>query len=276
MLRRIALDDIEIGCEDLGPRDGRALVMLHGFTGHRDDFRDLHPELAALGRTLIPDLRGHGDARPHRPAAGYGFSPLVADLLRLLDNEGIARCDLLGHSMGGMLALRFVLAHPQRVASLVLMNTSPDAPQALDRAGFERAAEGARKHGMPELQRRLEQSARQQPATRGAERHLARWAERYWSHHRRRYAAMDPEAYAGLGSALFAQASLLSRLGEIRCPTLVMVGEDDLAFLPGAEALAAGIPGAIQVTIPGAGHHPHQENRAAWLEALAMHLERVR
>ena len=276
MTRRIGLAGLEISCEDVGPRSGPVLVMLHGFTGHRDDFRDLQPELAALGRTLIPDLRGHGDARVQRPAGDSGFERLVADLLALLDAEDLERCDLLGHSMGGMIALRFVLAHPERVASLVLMSTSPEAPGGLDRASFERAVEVARQHGMAELQRRMERSARSRPVARGAEQHIARWADRYWLHHRRRYGAMDPEAYAAIGRAMFEQVSVVPRLGEIRCPTLVMVGEDDGAFLPGAEVLAAGIPNAIHVIIPGAGHHPQHENRPAWLEALAMHLARVR
>jgi pimeloyl-ACP methyl ester carboxylesterase len=276
LTRRIALGDIEIGCEVLGPASGPVLVMLHGFTGHRDDFRELHAELAELGRTLIPDLRGHGDARPQQLPGKWGFSRLVSDLRALLDAEGLERCDLLGHSMGGMIALRFALEHPERVASLVLMNTSPEAPRGLDRASFERAVEIAQQYGMAELQRRMERGARERPATQGAERHIARWADQYWIHHRRRYAAMDPQAYASIGRAMFEQSPVVARLAEIRCPTLVMVGEDDSAFLPGAETLAAGIPDAIQVTIPQAGHHPHRENRGAWLEALAMHLERAR
>jgi len=100
----------------------------------------------------------------------------------------------------------------------------------------------------------------------------ARWAETYWRHHRRRYCAMDPAAYAGFANAMGHQEPVTSRLAEIRCPTLVLVGEADAAFLPGAVALERGIRGARRITLAGAGHHPHQEAREAWLAAVRTHL----
>ena len=68
------------------------------------------------------------------------------------------------------------------------------------------------------------------------------------------------------------QEPVTPRLGELRCPTTVLVGADDEEFLAGADALAAGIGHARRVTLPDAGHHPHRENPAAWLEAIADHL----
>jgi 2-succinyl-6-hydroxy-2,4-cyclohexadiene-1-carboxylate synthase len=70
--------------------------------------------------------------------------------------------------------------------------------------------------------------------------------------------------------------SVGARLGEIRCPTLVMVGEQDRPFLPAAEELARGIPRARHVVIEGAAHSPQLESPESWLAAVRDHLARAR
>jgi pimeloyl-ACP methyl ester carboxylesterase len=267
-VKKLRANGLEIAYEDLGGShaDLRPLVLVHGFTGHREDFEGAIPALAQERRVLVPDLRGHGDSG-RCDLADYHFDALVGDLLAFLDALSIERCDLLGHSMGGMVALRFVLLHSDRVVSLVLMNTSPTAPESIGAPGFERALTLAREVGMPELQRRAEKAGRKM-----SDAILERRSEPYWTHHRKRYLAMDADAFAGLGRAMLDQVSLVSRLHEIRQPTLVLVGESDRDFLAGADLLEQGIASARRVTIPAAGHHPHQENLQPWLDALLDHL----
>jgi len=263
---------ITLAYADLTPTrcEGLPLVLVHGFTGHREDFAEVLPVLARKRRCIAPDLRGHGDSARATDASGYDFATLVDDLVGLLDALGIEACHLLGHSMGGMVALRFVLAHPQRVASLILMNTSPGAPEGLSREALEAAAGLARVQGMEELQRRVEERGLAEAGADGAQGDAG-----YWLHHRRRYAAMDPEAYGALGAAMLDQQSLQARLGEIACPTLVLVGAEDGGFVSSAAVLAEGIPGAQHVVIAGAGHHPHREKRGAWLAAMDAHFARL-
>jgi pimeloyl-ACP methyl ester carboxylesterase len=269
---QLQTNGITLAYADLAPTrdEGLPLVLVHGFTGHRDDFSDVLPALARERRCIAPDLRGHGDSARAADPSGYDFASLVDDLLGLLDALGIEACHLLGHSMGGMVALRFVLAHPQRVASLILMNTSPEAPEGFSRESLEAAAGLARARGMVELQRRVEERGLAEGGADGAQDD-----EGYWLHHRRRYAAMDPEAYGALGAAMLDQQSLQARLGEIGCPTLVLVGAEDGAFVPPAHALAAGISGARHLVIAGAGHHPHREKRSAWFAAMDAHFVRL-
>lgn len=277
--RRVTANEIEIAYDDFGvaAADERPLVLLHGLTGHRTDWDARRAELAQLGRCLAPDFRGHGDSSNTGEARSYRFEQLVDDLRVLLDALSIDRCDLLGHSVGGMIALRFSLAYPDRVASLIAMNTAPFAPTGYGRRLFEAAGAYACEHGMPALQARAEEAARSgKRAVSPADRHLERWADHYWPHHRRRYCAMDPLAYRELGCEMVDQTDVSDRLGEIACPTLVLVGADDADFLPGADALEAGIAGARRVTIGNAGHHPHQENPEAWTRALRDHVSRVR
>ena len=272
--QRVKIGDIEIACSEAG--EGPPLVFVHGFTGHRDDFE---PHLDALGRTshvLAPDLRGHGDATHTGRTDTFTFETLVRDLEALLDALEIHACDLLGHSYGGMVVLRFVLAHPERVQSLILMDTAPFPPDGYTHEVFEKAGEIALARGMEFLQSLVEKAAKADPSPSPSACHTTKWEPHYTAHQRRRYKAMDPAAYASLGRSMLDQVHLTSRLGEIGCPTTVLVGADDTEFLRGADAFEAGIPGVHRVTIPDAGHHPQMENPGAWLEAIAAHLARSR
>ena len=85
---------------------------------------------------------------------------------------------------------------------------------------------------------------------------------------------MTPESFHGIGSAFFDSGSLVERLPEIEAPTLVLVGEHDADFLPGAGLFESHIRNVERVTIADAEHHPHQENKQAWREALEAHLAR--
>jgi len=267
MKRRIGSGGLEVAYEDLGA-GATPLVMIHGFTGHRVDFANVTDDLAVGRRVLVPDLRGHGETSRQGP---YDFPVLVEDLLRWLDALEVERCHLLGHSMGGMVALRFALDHPERVASVIFMNTSPCRPEALSRDMLERAGGLAVAQGMAELQKRVEKAGRAR-----AQASVGEWdIEDYWSHHRRRYEEMDPHSYLELGLAMTDQASLVPRLSELDCEALVIVGDGDADFRPGADLFEAHLPRATRVTIPDAGHHPHRENRRAWLAAVEAHLGRV-
>jgi pimeloyl-ACP methyl ester carboxylesterase len=276
--KRLSVNGIELAYDDTGAGD-RAFVLVHGFTGCREDFTSRLPALATLGRTVAPDQRGHGDSTNTGDPATYRFAQLVDDLRAFADALGLERFDLLGHSMGGMVALRFVLAHPERVASLVLMDTAP-APlgAGLPREMFEKGARIARATSMEKLHEILRERAADNPVRTEADRRLeAEWgADRYWERQRRRFTAMDVEAFESLGIELGASEPVTDRLGEIRCPTLVLVGETDVPFLEPSRVMHERIPGATLAVIPGGGHSPQIEAPEAWHAAIAAHLRRAR
>jgi len=274
--RRVEVDGFALDVDDLGETRGLPLVLLHGFTGHRDDFEHERDRLATWTRVIVPDLPGHGGSSHAADAAAYDFEQAVAVLAHVLDALDVPRCHLLGHSMGGMVALRFTLAHPERVASLILMDTSPHAPGGMQAEAMEKAGEIAIAKGMVRLQELMEKRTREGGSGDPADRHLERWADRYWPHMRKRYAAMDPWAYLGFARAMAHQAPLEGRLHEIGCPVHVIVGEDDAPFLAAADAFEREIPDVRRSTIPNAGHHPHQENPDAWWHAMEEHWARVR
>jgi pimeloyl-ACP methyl ester carboxylesterase len=274
---RVVVRGLEIEYEQAG-RGERPLVLLHGFTGSRDDWCEQLPRLAVLGRTIAIDQRGHGGSTNTGDPATYTLDELVADLAAALSALGVERCDLLGTSMGGMVALRFALAHPERLASLVLMDTSARAVALFPPAIAQRLASVVRSVGMVGLFQGMRQQAagdrqRAEPMLR-LEREMG--SEVYWGRVRAKLEAMDPEAFAALGVAVGEQEALVDRLREITCPTLVIVGEQDAGFLEPAAELERGIPAASRVIVPDAFHSPQQENPDAWLEAVSDHLKRVR
>ncbi len=276
MLRKIAIRGIEMELEDAGA-GARPFVLVHGFTGSRDDFREHVPELAELGRTIALDQRGHGGTTNSGRSEDYTLEGLVADLAAAFDALGLERADLLGHSLGGMVALRLALAHPRRVASLVLMDTSA-RPMKLPIPEPLRAALSAlvREQGVAALLAGMRQMASQNfPAA--ARRNVERMgAERFWERIQRKLDAMDPVAWEALARVLGDHAPVTHRLVEIRCPTLVLVGAEDLPFLAPADELTRGIQGALRVTIENAAHSPQLENPAEWAAAIRAHLARAR
>jgi pimeloyl-ACP methyl ester carboxylesterase len=107
-----------------GPRDGRRVLLLHGFPQTSWAWRD---ELGALGRAgyraIAPDLRGY--CRGARPpdAADYGMEHLVGDVIDLADSMEMAAFDLVGHDWGGMVGWMVASRHPARVRSLSVVST---------------------------------------------------------------------------------------------------------------------------------------------------------
>ena len=272
--KRARVSDLEMAYQEAGSGEP-PLVLVHGFTGDRSDWDEVRGPLARRLRVVTPDQRGHGATGGHGRAADYTLERLVADLDGFLGAVGIGRCHLLGHSMGGMVALRLALARPERLASLVLMDTAPGPMGVLPRELLDAACRTARTEGMEPIFRVMRAGAEQTraPASRAAE--ARQGSEAFWKRVERKVLAMDPEAFATLYPLLGDHAPVTKRLGEVACPTTVIVGEQDAPFLEPAGVLAAGIPGARKVVIPDAAHSPQIEHTDAWLEAMRGHLDRA-
>jgi pimeloyl-ACP methyl ester carboxylesterase len=279
--RRIRVGSIEMGYEDQGSDQeagSRPFVLVHGFTGSRDDFADVHARLAESGRTITVDQRGHGESTNSGAPDDYDLDTAVSDLLGFLDALAIEQCDLLGHSMGGMVAIRFALAHPKRVASLVLMDTSAESIALMPVAMLQAGAKLGREQGMGALFQIMRAGAAKDPnraaAMRRCEQEMG--SERYWNRIRTKIEAMDPEAMHAWAAVLADHQSAIDRLVEVRCPTLVVVGEQDVPFLAPSRTMANEIADATLSVIPNAAHSPQVENPKAWIEAIRAHLDRVR
>lgn len=247
---------------------GRPLLLVHGFTGAKEDFADWIDPLAAEGWWVVaPDLRGHGDSHQPEGEDRYGIATFADELLALVAQLGWERFSLLGHSMGGMVAQHLAVHHEQRLERLVLMDTHHGAVEGLDEATVAIGLEVLRTQGLPAL---VELLAALPPAPRSPSEVRLR-AERpgYVEWADGKVLRCSGHMYAALAIELTTRADQLPALGQLQLPTLVLVGEEDRAFVGAAHRMAAALPTAELAVVPDAAHSPQLENPAAWWAAVS-------
>jgi pimeloyl-ACP methyl ester carboxylesterase len=266
----VAVDGVELAVDDRGgARSGVApLVLLHGFTGGRVDFADVIDDLARDRRVVAWDHRGHADSTNTGDPSSYTFDQLADDAAGVIDALGLERFHLLGHSMGGVVAQRYALAHPDQVRSLVLMDTAGASMPALPASWVDATVAKGRTEGMGAVAADMRRFAAGAPVPPEAkERILDRLEEKLTK--------MDVEAFDALGRALGHFPSMLEQLAGLDVPVTVIVGEHDTGLRPAADTLHAAVVGSTLVVIPDAAHSPQDENPAAWLAAVRAHLARA-
>lgn len=102
--------------------DDTPVLLLHGLFGSGDNLGTLARQLAGKHRVVLADLRNHGQS-PH--SAVMDLPLMAADVCALLDQLGITQCDLVGHSLGGKVAMQMAMNYPQRVRRLVIVDIAP-------------------------------------------------------------------------------------------------------------------------------------------------------
>jgi 2-succinyl-6-hydroxy-2,4-cyclohexadiene-1-carboxylate synthase len=235
-----------------------AVVLLHGFT-HTGASWD--PVVSALGeryRALALDIRGHGSASARTPVTLEG---VVNDLGSLAPD----RFTLVGYSMGGRIALHAALALPERIERLVLIGASPGIADPGEREARleddERLAADIESMTIEAFAQRWARTpvlAGQAPDVLAAAH-----ADRL-----RNDPAGLARALRGLGNA--ALPSLWGRLGEIRVPVVLVVGERDEKFRAIASEMGSQLPHGQVIVVPGAGHAVHLEAPAQVASVIAV------
>ncbi len=270
---RVTVDDgVELATVVAGPPEAPGLLLVHGFGGAKEDFADHVDALARDHRVVTFDHRGHGDSDAPEDPAAYSLDRLAVDTLAVADATGLHDLRLLGHSMGGMVTRRVALTHPEALAALVLMDTSPGPPPGLD---FELVALGVeivRADGMGELKRVQDEL---DPLGSPSYRRVLAERPGFREYAERRWASLSPVMWTQLAAEIVLQPDQLAALAAVNVPTLVMVGDEDATFVGPCRQLAATIPGAELAVIPTAGHSPQFENPDAWFAALHAFLARV-
>lgn len=264
----------------------RPLLCIHGGPGFGMAYFLPLEEMQTTGRRVVfYDQLGCG-ASDH-PGAGFDWSLelFLEELDAVRVATGLEEYHLLGHGWGGILALEHALRKPAGLDSLVLSSTPASMPQWRHELGALIAA-------LPE-EIRVPLNRHRAAGTTGASdccivdavlrRNLCRstpWPDALERSHRE--ARDHPEArIAMLGPVELAPAGRLAdwdvtgRLGEIRCPTLVVSGRHDLVTPPMAAALYQGIPGSEWVVFEHSAHVPHLEEPQRYLEVLDGFLEKV-
>jgi esterase len=116
------METVALAFEELGSPDDAPLIILHGFFASSRNWRQVAEKLAASFHVYVLDMRNHG-ASPHHPLMDY--LAMAADLLLFMDTQGLTTASLLGHSMGGKVAMWFALNHPERMDKLIVADIAP-------------------------------------------------------------------------------------------------------------------------------------------------------
>jgi esterase len=227
------------------------VLLLHGLFGAGDNLGALARQIAVQRRVLMVDLRNHGQS-PHAPT--MTLAEMADDVRVLLDDLAIERVDLVGHSLGGKVAMQFALQHPARVRRLVVVDI---APVAYPR-GHDAVFAALHAVDLATVQNRRDAEAMMAPviAEPMLRQFLLKSLDRRDSGFAWRFNLPALEVnYEDLRAAPWGQS--------FRGPTLFVRGELSDYIAPMHEsALFALFPGARIETIAGAGHWVHGENPA--------------
>jgi pimeloyl-ACP methyl ester carboxylesterase len=256
---------------------GRPLLLVHGFTGAKEDFTDFLDPLAELGwHAVAPDQRGHGASAKPDAEDHYSFEAFATDLLALLDALGWERCVALGHSMGGMVVQTAILRAPERFEGLILMDTSHKGLRA-DTGLVEMGIAIARTEGIAAVMAAQDALSPEQALGTGPHQRLLETREGYKDFGARKMLASSPAMYAAMLQSITSATGVdrLPDLPRIAVPTLVLVGEEDRPFRKPSARMAEAIPGAELVVIPDGGHSPQFESTELWWKALSGFLARL-
>jgi pimeloyl-ACP methyl ester carboxylesterase len=257
------LNGVTLSYTDEGP--GSPLVFIHGFPLSRDTWQRQVEAFRSTHRVIAPDLRGLGqsEAQPGTNTMER-FADDVHALLRKLETGPVV---LVGHSMGGYVALAFARRHPEMLRGLVLVGTKSGADTPEGAAGRRATAEKVKLEGIDGVVGAMA------PKMLAASNQDAAMAAKVRDF-------MEPSKPEGVIGALLGMAERpdsTPTLGQIRVPTLVITGADDTIIPPAeSDALAKGIAGAQLRVIPQAGHlvafeRPDEFNAALqeWMKRAA-------
>ncbi|RPI24175.1 MAG: alpha/beta hydrolase, partial [Actinobacteria bacterium] len=222
--------------------EGPVALLVHGFPLDSTLWLDQIDALCDVRRVVAPDLRGFGRSGPS--SAALSMERHADDLAALADHLDAGQVDLVGLSMGGYVALAFADRHPGRIRSLALLDTktAPDDEKA--KANRDTLAIRVVIEGRGPLAKELMASLLAPDASTMAKARLRTMAE-----------GTPVETMVAALEGMKLRPDRSAVLASMQVPVLVVVGEHDrLAGPDEARAMAASVPGAEVVVIPGAGH----------------------
>ena len=240
---RARCDDIEVAWFEAGRGD--PLVLVHGLGDDHRAWRRTLPDLLLRHRVLMYDLRGHGETTLGEPDGS--LRQLGQDLVALLDALEIDRARVAGFSLGGTIAMRAAIDHPDRVSALALVATSSRVGRAA--AEWYRERVSMVENSDSWLRETLDRDTAEVYAQSPNELEEGLMI--------RRQSTADPRGYGNACKAMAAlnAAPLDPELGQIKTPTLIVASDHDQHCPPkAAEIIAAGIPGSRVEIVREAGH----------------------
>jgi len=255
---------------DWGNPGAPALVLVHGGRDHARSWDALAAALRERWHVVAPDLRGHGDS-DHAPGSRYDIPDFVLDLAALIDTLGVETVTLIGHSLGGAVVLHHAGVFPERVAKVAALEGLGPAPELRERLLAVPAAERLRSW-VGEMQALATRPARRYASIdeavarmQQANAHLAPALARHLTVHGLRRDAdghyvwkFDP-LVRGSSPVRPDYDGLVQIWEKIRCPVLLLRGEESWASDPSQDGRLKHFSDAKLVNVPNAGHWLHHD-----------------
>jgi pimeloyl-ACP methyl ester carboxylesterase len=241
---------------------GLTVVILHGLLGSSRNWQTVGAGLARAGRVVALDLRNHGGS-PH--AAGMSYAEMVEDVVAWLDAHQVGRAVLLGHSLGGKVAMLLACLHPGRVERLIVVDIAPkDYRSATHRAEFAAMADldlaslASRAEAEQRMEARVPDWAMRKFLTTNLERCEGGW----------RWVVNLPVLTAALPEI---ERNPLREADRYEGPARFIVGGRSPYVRPADEAgILRHFPAAEIVRLSECGHNPHIEARLPFLAATGL------
>ena len=243
-------EPMELAYEERG--SGPVLLFVHGFPFDRTMWIAQLAGLAKIRSAVAVDLRGHG-LSDVMTGGDFSMDLFADDVAKTLDAIGAEKADIAGLSMGGYVLFSFWRRHPERVRSLIFIDTKAEADSDEAKAGREKTAETAASQGMQPIYETLASKVVGSSPSVEVQDKL-----------KEMMLGTAPEVAAADALAMRDRADSTADLPNITVPVLWLHGEED-ALMPieGARASAAKVPGAKFVSIPKGGHVSPMENPEA-------------
>lgn len=253
------IDNISLYYEDYGTSDQVPLIFLHGVMASSQIWIPQVDHFKDKRRIVIFDLRGHGQSdKPHEK---YSINQFSDDLYSFMNSLKIEKAIIAGYSMGGMTALRFILDHPEMVEKLILLDTTPKSSYSFGRRlvflvsqlAMSIAYESFMKYYISSVFRR---DCPKSEIEKALERVLK-----------------NPKHVVRSCFSTIKDFDVLSELGNIQVPTLIIHGGQSFNPLEQARDMKKHIPNAELVVVEGAGHAMTSETPEAICEAVEQFIQ---
>jgi 3-oxoadipate enol-lactonase len=258
-------DGVRLAAVSAGDVGAPGLLLVHGIGGAKEDFTHHFAELAERHRVVAFDHRGHGESDKPEAASAYSLDRMAADVACVVDAFELHDLRILGHSMGGMVMRRYLIAEPGRAHAVVFMDTSAGAPPGSDTELLAAASEVVRTGGLAALKQLSDELD-----LLGSEAYQRVLADRpgFKEYADYKWHAQSPVMWQTMMHEIVTQPDQLDALRSLAVPTLGIVGDQDTMFLEPMDAIVGAVAGARLAVIPDAGHSPQFENPPAWLTAM--------
>jgi 3-oxoadipate enol-lactonase len=232
---------------------GTPLVLLHGFPLDHTIWKTVIPELEKDFNLVVPDLRGFGESSI--PQAPYLLSDMAEDMATLLDDLGIKEAAIVGHSMGGYVALAFAHLFPTRLLGLGLVASQVLADTPERKAGRQQEADHILAHGVTDLADSMAEKLTTVPNIQAELRELI--------------LKQSPESAAGALRAMAERPDSTGILATLDLPVVIIHGQADrlVPIETARKAQALAMKGTL-VEVEEAGHMPMMEAPQTTVEAL--------